>query len=182
MAATDRGGAQGQGASARRIGITGHRWTRLKRAQVPALSKALSQVLVELDDTACPPVLVSGMAEGVDLLAARLRPAAWGLEAALALPLANWLDHLRRMPGVEDAEITQCRDQCAVAKVQVLSPGPEPDFGAVATHLVTSCHHLVAVWDGAGGYSGGTADVLEHARRNGLGITVLRPDGRWVNS
>lgn len=74
---------------AERIGVTGPRWTRLDRACEPALAAELGRVLADLDRTAGPGTLVTGMAEGTDLIAARVRPAGWTLEAVL--PLARHL-------------------------------------------------------------------------------------------
>lgn len=163
---------------AERIGVTGHRWTRLNRDAAKDLEFGLAALLAEaapLDGRA--ETLVCGMAEGADLIAASCRPEGWGLEAALPLPEPAWRAHLAAQPGVTFAELALYDRLLRGAVVTVLPHGPaQPGFEALAEHLVETCDALVAVWDGEAGRPGGTGDVVARARARGL--RVLHLDAR----
>jgi hypothetical protein len=158
-----------------RIGVTGHRWTRLSRAKAVGLERAIAEVLVEIDQTARHPcTLVCGMAEGTDLLAASCRPSGWGLEAVLPLPIPAWRAHLAGQSDVGPAELDLFDRLVAEARVVTLPPVQgTPDYVALADHLATTCDPVLAVWDGAKGWPGGTADVLRRARARGVAVRVI---------
>ena len=91
---------------AERIGVTGHRWTRLSRGAAKDLERSLASLLagIALPDGRAA-TLVCGMAEGADLIAAACRPEGWGLEAALPLPEPAWRCHLGTQPDVTADEL-----------------------------------------------------------------------------
>jgi hypothetical protein len=165
-----------------RIGITGHRWNRLRRSAEAEIVAALAGAFAEIDarDVSRPRLLVSGMAEGTDLLAARHRPASWSLEAVLPLPVDAWRAFVAEQEGVTAADIEGFDAQLAQASTLVLpSIDDAPDFDGLARHIAETCHKLIAVWDGTAGQPGGTGTVVSLARARGVPVHVIGA-GDWM--
>lgn len=167
---------------AERIGITGHRWNRLDRACEAALADALAEAFAGIDRTPGPRTLVSGMAEGTDLVAARMRPPGWALEAVLPLDRPTWRAHLAGQPGVTEADLHLFDALMGEARVVTLAPaGGRPDYAALASLLGGSCDRVVAVWDGAPGRPGGTGSVVAEARARGARVLRIDPSA-WMRT
>jgi hypothetical protein len=160
---------------AERIGVTGHRWNRLRRSEAGGIERAVRALFRELAQHGDQPrTLVSGMAEGTDLIAAACRPPDCALEAALPLPRAAWRGHLAAQPEVTGADLALFDSLMSEAAVVTLGTDvAAPDFGALADHLATSCDRLVALWDGTAGRPGGTGDVVRRARARGIDVRIL---------
>ena len=158
-----------------RIGVTGHRWNRLCRAQAADLERALVALFHSITQDADPPrTLVCGMAEGADMVAASCRPADWALEAALPLPCLAWPQHLATQPGVNGDDLVEFARLMEDASIVTFdSIAPDPDYLALANHIATTCDRVVAVWDGKPGMPGGTADVIARARACGAQVHIL---------
>ncbi len=125
-------------------------------------------------------VLVCGMAEGADLIAAQVRPRSWGLEAILPLPRVAWRAHLAAQDGVRGADLARFDRLLAKASVIVLPPRQGgPDYEALARLLALRCRRIVAVWDGEPGEAGGTGSVVALARARGVPVDVIAAR-RWM--
>lgn len=154
-----------------RIAITGLRWNRLSRADVPFLRHQLAILLPRLGGESA--VLLTGMAEGADTLAALACPPGWQIEAILPLPLGRWRQHLLAQIGVGAAEIADF--DRIIGQVRLIELGQDgvPDFLGLAEYLATSCDALLALGDGLPGLPGGTADVIARARQRGVPVTII---------
>lgn len=144
-----------------RVGVTGHRWNKIRREAAVEVAHALSSVFEEIDRKHGDITLVNGMAEGSDLIAAATRPKDWNLEPVLALPVPLWRKHLRCQPG--DLALF---DRLISAAVAPICPpqGVGPNFDFVAERIAESSDILVAVWNGLPGEAGGTLDVIDRAK------------------
>lgn len=158
-----------------RIGVTGHRWNRLRRSDAGAVRRALRALFRDIGrEGDRPRVLVSGMAEGTDMIAAACRPPDWALEAALPLPRPEWRGHLAAQPHVTGADLALFDRLADAASVVTLGGGAAgPDFLALADHVGGRSDRLVAVWDGMAGRPGGTGDVVQRARGRGIDVRIV---------
>ncbi|MEL6450879.1 MAG: hypothetical protein AAFQ19_06445 [Pseudomonadota bacterium] len=157
-----------------RLGIVGHRWNKLGQTDMPRLTRRLAEAFAQIADGQPGVTLVCGLAEGTDILAAATRAEGWGLEAVLALPPEAWRAHVARQGGVTAAELSRLDAALAVAEIVVVPQADAPNYAGVADHLLQTCDHILAVWDGAPGPSAGTYDVLTRARAAGLPCTVVQ--------
>lgn len=154
-----------------RIGITGHRWNKLPADFLATLETRLKTEFLILDAERQPTTLVCGMAEATDMIAARLAPALWELEAVLALPKEQWRAHLRDNPDGKEGDVEIFDYLIGKANIVTSSDPPQkPDYSWVANHIVQSCSVLIAVWDGQPGGVGGTSDVVARALSRNLQV------------
>jgi hypothetical protein len=120
------------------------------------------------------PVLVSGLAEGADRLAAFVALGrGWSLRAILAFPRARFeqdfqapfaLGEFRAL--LDAAEAIEEPKQSAQARRRA-----EDGYHAVAQRLLALSDVLIAVWDGEGSRGpGGAVEVIERARARGIPI------------
>ncbi len=155
------------------VGIVGHR--DLPAEEVPLIRAAIEGLLRRLRD-ACPdvpPVLLTSMAEGADLLAAGV-----ALDLDLAITCVLPYSAAQCRGDLLSDEARQLFDR-AIARAQVLEvppathhePGEDPrdaqyqSAGAVVARYSTL---LIAVWDGlSSDHRAGTARVVEY-RRSGM--------------
>jgi len=106
------------------------------------------------------PALISGLAEGADLLVAEeaLR-AGWFVDAALALPVDELIDDY----SIEGRDcffrlLRLCRNVVVVSEAHVLRPDC---YVRISEYLREVAFSLFAVWDGfASDLPGGTADTI----------------------
>jgi hypothetical protein len=153
-----------------RVGITGHRG--LSNDVERQVRQLIAAVIREYDPSDLTGI--SCIADGPD---------AWFAEAVLehggqlevvvpaeqyreSLPESHWPlyeDLMRRASDVHDTGMTASDSQAHMAGSEI---------------LVGLADELLAVWDGkpAWGY-GGTADVVAYAKRSGLPVRVLWPEG-----
>lgn len=153
-----------------RVGITGHRG--LGEPTERMVKAALRQELGAFE--AADLCLVSCIADGPD---------SWAADAALehggrievVIPAARYRQGLP-----EEHHATYDRLLAAAADVHGtgMAESTEQAHMAGSEILVRLVDRLIAVWDGrpARGY-GGTGDVVEYARRMGVPVTVVWPDG-----
>lgn len=143
------------------LAVTGHR--DLRAADLTALTAAVTNELrlMSRKHPHSPCVLLSGLAEGADRLAARCAlEAGWTLGVVLPLPRHSYEQDFTEPGSLEDfndllARATWCRD--------ISVPGRErPDcYDALGEWLVRHSHALLALWDGEPGRGpGGTAEVV----------------------
>jgi hypothetical protein len=166
-----------------RIGVTGHRKLANPERLAGSVRQVLSRIGALLDHTPWELIAVSSLAEGADQLVASeilawkpagaVKPAA--LDVILPVPEA---DYLRDFTAREAARQFQtlaarARSQRTLDPVASL-PAAYEQAGRT---VVQSCDLLIAIWDGrAAGGQGGTAEIVEYARRSGR--TIFRIDAR----
>jgi hypothetical protein len=153
-----------------RLGITGH--TNLAPGTAALIAAALRELLA---DVAPPLVGVTCLARGADQLFAAVVLELGG-RVEVVLPAA---DYRERKVGPDNREAFES----LISKAEVVSGLPlQTSDGAAymqaSETVLSTVERVVAVWDGrpAGGY-GGTGDVVDAARRRGIPVTVVWPDG-----
>ena len=156
-----------------RVGVTGHRPHRLGKADLLRLDQVLETVLTVLANQTGreTPVLLTGLAEGADQIAAQ-KALSLGYELVAVLP--------RSQASYEEdfgspVSLEAFRRLYAEASVTEELPTDEwsPDHGyaALGRRLVELSSMLLAIWDGQPtGGPGGTAHVIEMAGEEGLPI------------
>jgi len=163
--------------SVMRVAVAGHRWNRIDpETEGKHLADLLRNAMEELSGSSGSVTLVTGMAEGTDLTAAKVRPSNWRLEAALAIPELSWRSHLEKASGVRPEDrATYGR---LIQNAMVVVPGAEldrPDYVALAAYLASTCTHLLTVWNGIDGAPGGTSDVVTRMKDKGTPVVNLWP-------
>lgn len=156
------------------VGITGHRPNRMPERHWHRIKKDLAKVMAEIEagHPDREPVLLSGLAEGADRLAAFVALGrGWKLQTILAFhrtrfeqdfPTAFAIGEFRAALGastkVEEPKRRADR-----------GTSPEDGYYAVGQRLLALIDILIAVWDGEGARGrGSTVEVIEEARRRGI--------------
>lgn len=143
------------------IGLVGHRRNKLSEPELAELPRRLRALFDEIGLAAgsAPVALVTGMAEGTDLIGAATRPLAWSLVAILTEPPKSLADRMERADAAELLRL------CAEPGVTLeLLTGPFDDYYRQARAIISRSRLLVAVWDGQPGRGpGGTADSVSRA-------------------
>lgn len=188
-----------------RVGVTGHRPNKLPEDRAP-LEKKLSQIIDDIvgvvqsfrdrkeaellyDCAEGTPrfTIVSSLAEGTDRLAAK---AALDADFSLIVPLPFCVDEYKRdFASGESAE--DSKDGTVQAFNDLLNEGKviqldgrftdqtsrNQSYLSAGIFTVSHCDLLICVWDGnsASGI-GGTANVVGHARRNGVPVVHILAD------
>jgi len=152
------------------IAITGHRG--LPAATEQLVDKVIRRELASyaLDEL----VGLSNLADGADQLFARAVLDAGG-RLEVIIPAARYRDGLPQPAHVGyDSQLSAAS---AVDRLDFIDSTEEAHMAA-SKAMLAKADHLFAVWDGqpARGY-GGTADVVAEARRLGIPVTVIWPDG-----
>jgi hypothetical protein len=158
------------------VGVVGHR--DLCAQELPQIRAALDAVLRQLRDAnpGAPPVLLTSMADGADLLAAEVA-LDLGLDITCVLPysaaqcrsdlLTDEARHLfdRAIAGARVLEVPP------LVPAANQAPGDDPrdlQFQGAGTVVARYSTLLIAVWDGReNGHRAGTARVVEY-RRSGM--------------
>jgi hypothetical protein len=166
------------------VGVTGHRPNRLPERVWGRIKADLAEVMagIEGDNPGRRPVLLSGLAEGADRLAAFVALGrGWALHAILAFHRTRF-----EQDFAEPAAVGEFRALLAAAS-ELTEPGrtahigrpPEDGYGAVGRKLIARSDVLIAVWDGEGSRGrGGTTEVIEQVRLKGtpaIWIHALKP-------
>lgn len=153
-------------------GITGHQeregldwdWVRAR------IRDELSQGTAPLSGLSC-------LARGADQVFAQELVALHG-ELVFVLPMEGYEELF------EADDLREYRKLLAVAEVLRMPPAADDEaaFLAAGLRVADDCEVLIAVWDGEGAEgSGGTADVVEHARTIGRKVLHLQPIARVVH-
>lgn len=153
----------------RRIGITGHRG--LPAGTTELVDRALREALT---DHGADVVGVSALADGADQLFVRTVLDQGG-QVEVIVPAAQYRDGL---PAQSHAAYDHLLSRAAtVYRLDFTESTPESHMAA-SELMISMVDELFAVWDQAParGY-GGTADVVAHARGQGLPVRVIWPDG-----
>ena len=158
-----------------RVGVTGHRPNRMPESQWDRIKRDLATVMAEVEATHPDrrPMLLSGIAEGADRLAAfAALGRGWSLRSILAF-------HRTRFEAGLSRAVRHRRVPCAACRLRSRRgtqegraiPQPEDGYDAVARRLIASSDMLIAVWDGEGSRGkGGTVDVIEQAHARGIPV------------
>lgn len=154
--------------AARRVGLTGHQ--RLT-------DETREKVLVELRDYLSRFAFegICSLAEGADQLFAQTCEEL-GAKLTVVVPCDGYVDTFEN-PDSRDSYLHFL--SYAASIVELGFPTPSEDAFLRAGHrVVEDSDVLLAVWNGqpAAG-KGGTADVVEYARRSGLDVHVIWPEG-----
>lgn len=161
-----------------RVGITGHRDLGFERERW--LGRSVRELLDRLlhadaERSAC---LLSSLAAGADCLVAEeaLR-LGYALVAVLPFPRDIYREDFEDNPGA----LARFDVNLAAASHVIELPGERTDSPAAyreaGRHVVTASDVLLAIWDGQPARGvGGTAEIVDRARRDGVPVAVLWPD------
>ena len=151
-----------------RLGITGHQ--SLPLAAADELRRIIGAVAAADELT-----LVGSLAAGADQIAASA-----ALNSGGRLEVIVPCDGYEGTFGEASSQVEYGQLLSKAARITVL-PYPEPDelaFMAAGILVVERCVRLLAVWDGQPAVGlGGTADVVNYARREGREVQVIWPIG-----
>lgn len=158
------------------IGVTGHRIL----SDIEQIEFGLDDVAARLAD-AFPDgwTVVSALAAGADLLAARRLLARPGSRLVAVLPVARDDYETDFDTGASKAEFRDLLDQAA----EVLEIPPQPTrhaaYEAAGSAVLDHSDVLVAVWDGQGAQGpGGTGGIVADARRRDLPVAWVHAGNR----
>jgi hypothetical protein len=158
-----------------RVGVTGHRPNRMPESQWDRIKRDLATVMAEVEATHRDrrPVLLSGIAEGADRLAAfAALGCGWSLRSILAFHRTRFeADFPEPFAVGEFRALLAASETVEEPKKGAHVRSPEDGYDAVARRLVASSDMLIAVWDGEGSRGkGGTVDVIELAHARGIPV------------
>ncbi|MFI8004566.1 hypothetical protein [Streptomyces sp. NPDC086010] len=153
------------------IAVTGH--IDLTEETVPLVRAALREVLGPYSAGLTG---VSCIAAGADSLFAE-EVSAMGGRLVVVIPSLDYRDvHVKPQDGPVFDHL--CEAAVEVHTLPYESVG-RAAYEAANSELLRRADRVVAVWDGAppSGRGGGTADLVEEARRAGVPVDVVWPDG-----
>ncbi len=152
--------------------MTGHRWYDEPDKVEAAVDRALADVATAASDIE----IWSSLAEGADRLVARR--ATDLLEAQLVAVLPLEPDDYRS--DFTDPASIVAFERTLAAATRVTVTGPDESGSRTSAYrraglvIATSVDVLVAVWDGAPARGpGGTAEIVDEARRTGTSVVVV---------
>lgn len=158
------------------VGVTGHRPNRMPEKQWHRIKMDLAQVMAEIEarNLAQRAILLSGLAEGADRLAAFVALGrGWGLHAILAFHRSRFEEDFSEPFAVGEfrALLQASLTVEEPRKNAHLRKPPEEGYHRVGQRLLAVSDVLIAVWDGEGSRGkGGTVDVIEDARVRGIPV------------
>ena len=161
------------------VGVTGHRWNRLRHTDLEALRASVRGALERLAQSAPgqPMRIVSPLAEGADRIVAEEAEAlGWQLQSALPFPQADYEKDF----ATEDSRREFRRLLESSARVDELrgsrdsKDSRDSAYSAVGRLVLDSCDVLLAVWDGADARGeGGTAQIVREAGERGVPVVWI---------
>ncbi|WP_431983030.1 hypothetical protein [Streptomyces qinglanensis] len=154
------------------LAVTGH--MDLTDEAVPLVRDALDKVLADSESTEL--VGVSCIAKGSDSLFADAVLAVGG-RLVVVLPSRDYRE--AKVKPEHAATFDRLR---AAASEEIVMPHETANrtaYEAANAELLRRADRLVAVWDGQPptGKGGGTADTVQQAQTDGIGVTVVWPEG-----
>jgi len=159
------------------VGVSGHR----DLVNVEAISKAVDQVLerVMAAYQAQSMRVVSPLAEGADRLVAQRAMERYGAQLIVPLPFERSVymqDFKSRGSKKEFTDLIELADEVIELPAQ---EGRGPSFYAVGLYVLNHSDVLVAIWDGKPARGvGGTAQIVEEARRQGKPVALIQVAAR----
>jgi hypothetical protein len=177
------------------VGITGHRWNKLQENERARIERQLRDVLAAIDASAGKAVadaasffaetsatirLLSGLAEGADEMAVRLRPPLWEVCAVLPFTVERYAQDFapdRTGDGRgREAEFRASLAQCRRVLELPSSEGEAEAYARIGEFIARESDLLVAVWDGeAAAGPGGTGSVVAKAVERNIPVV-------WISS
>ncbi len=164
-----------------RIGVTGHINLPDEEMLVPAVHEALRRIRKLLpayaaEDTAL--VVMSSLAEGADRLVTRVVLTLPGSRLETVLPLGH-RDYARDFSSpASRAEFRALLKQSATVRQGPPKPTREAAYEWAGRSVADRCDALIAIWDGEPSRGrGGTAEIVEYARQQGVPMAWVHVDG-----
>lgn len=154
-----------------RIGITGH--SNLTPASVPLVAEHIRSAL----DVHQPGDLVglTCLARGADQVFARVVLDLGG-SVEVVLPAADYRE--RKVKPDNAAEFDELIGKAAVVHTMPFAKSNADAYMAASERILSAVDSLIAVWDGQPPAAyGGTADVVTAAKKRGIPVIVVWPDG-----
>lgn len=154
-----------------RIGIAGH--MDLSRDTAPLVVEAIRDALENSNDGEL--VGITCLAQGSDQIFARVVLDLGGA-VEVVLPAADYRE--RKVKSENLAEFDHLINRARTVRTLPFEKSNRDAYMAASEEVLSSANSLIAIWDSnpSGGY-GGTADVVEAARKRGLPVTVIWPEG-----
>lgn len=154
-----------------RIGITGH--SNLTEHTAKLVGEALRAHLSVHEPANL--VGVSCLARGADQVFARAVLEQGGA-VEVVVPAADYRSAKVKPDNV--AEFDELIGRAAAVHTMPFETSRREAYMAASEHMLASVDAIVAVWDGQpSGEHGGTGHVVAKARKRGLPVTVVWPDG-----
>jgi hypothetical protein len=152
-----------------RIGITGH--SNLTDTTAELVAEELRKILADQPDRLTG---VTCLARGADQVFARAVLERGGA-LEVVLPARDYRE--RKVKADNAAEFDRLIAKATV-HIMPFAESSRDAYMAASEHVLSTVDSMIAVWDGgpSGGH-GGTADVVEAARNQGLDVTVVWPNG-----
>ena len=154
-----------------RIAVTGHRDLRGRTAELTAT--ALRERIAAIAGRA-PLVGITCLADGADTMFADAV-----LDAGGAIEVVIPAEEYRAgLPEAHHPDYDRLLERAAVTTALDFKESTSESHMSASEAMLETAHHLIAVWDGrpARGF-GGTADVVAEARRRGVPVTIIWPEG-----
>lgn len=154
-----------------RIGITGH--TNLATVSAPLVAHSIRREL-----GIYPPAELVGitcLARGADQVFARVVLDLGG-SVEVVLPAADYRE--RKVKPDNAGEFDELVSEATTVHTMPFARSNSDAYMGASEYVLSTVDALIAVWDGkpSSGY-GGTADVVDAARKRDLPVTVVWPDG-----
>lgn len=145
----------------------------LSRDTVPLVAGALRDLLRSYDESEL--VGITCLAKGPDQIFARVVLEVGGAVEVI-LPAADYRE--RKVKPENLVEFDYLVGCARMVRTLSFERSNRESYMAAGEEMLSTVDSLIAVWDGnpSGSY-GGTADVVGAARRRGLPVTVVWPDG-----
>jgi hypothetical protein len=185
-----------------RVGITGHRWNKLRPADGDALRRRIRAALdavmeiagrvandprggyrdpaanTSIESATVELRLISALAEGADRLLVEVAPSGAKLQAILPFPVESYAQDFSEPDSTRQlAEYLERARREAGVVILDGDRAADNAFEAVGTAVCLNSDVLIAIWDGLPGQPGGTSEVVELATRIGVPVLRLVPDG-----
>jgi hypothetical protein len=177
-----------------RVGITGHRPNKLGNDAVARVERQLALVFKSIEGTArnildankavyssAEPMirLTCGFAEGADLLAVKICPQAWQIEAVLPFPQKEYLEDFQKSASGDGRDVSSAFHEGLKRAATITElPGSRPDerdrsYADAGGYLLRQVDMLIAVWDGQPPKPGGTGALARKALDGGIPVLWL---------
>lgn len=162
------------------VGVTGHRPNRMPTAQWDRIKQDLASVMadIEVSHAGGPIILLSGLAEGADRLAAfAALGRGWALRSVLAFHRTRFEQDFPEAFSIGEFRALLAASESVVApKKNAQFDRPEDGYDAVGRRIVAESDILIAIWDGAASQGkGGTVEVIALAQARGIPVV-------WVHA
>lgn len=164
-----------RGSKALCVGVTGHRPNRMPAAQWSRIKQDLADLMagIEASHSGRRPILLSGLAEGADRLAAFVALGrGWALRSILAFHRTRFEQDFPEAFAIGEFRALLAISEGVVEPKKSAPLGrPEDGYDAVGRRIVAESDILVAIWDGAASQGkGGTVEVIALAQARGTPV------------